>query len=225
MMIGGTIRWFERRVPNRRNERWWSTVIKLEWLSVGLVDSPCSFDTSNFAGMNASRIDQIKQKTGAYVYINGETTDHKRAVRIRCCCCFFVERRFRFSSLGDYERHSWTSQSSLYLHRKSHSETQGWPSTPETTTFIWQAKTQITAHCSSMDLVIFVFPLGLVGNSFFSRDIRVSIWSINTSSPVPMKKRSSSSYFVSTLSVTFILLAFTHVHHASDVCFISKLIR
>jgi hypothetical protein len=31
-------------------------------------------------GINATRIDRIKQKTGAYVYINGETNDLKRTV-------------------------------------------------------------------------------------------------------------------------------------------------
>lgn len=30
--------------------------------------------------MNATRIDRIKQKTGAYVYINGETNDLERTV-------------------------------------------------------------------------------------------------------------------------------------------------
>ncbi len=33
-----------------------------------------------FLGVNATRIDRIKEKTGAYVYISGETTDLKRTV-------------------------------------------------------------------------------------------------------------------------------------------------
>ena len=36
----------------------------------------------DFLGVNASRIDRIKQKTGAYVYINGEASDLKRTVII-----------------------------------------------------------------------------------------------------------------------------------------------
>ena len=31
-------------------------------------------------GVNATRIDRIKQKTGAYVYISGESSDLKRTV-------------------------------------------------------------------------------------------------------------------------------------------------
>jgi len=38
--------------------------------------------TKFILGVNALRIDRIKQKTGAYVYINGETKDSKRTVRI-----------------------------------------------------------------------------------------------------------------------------------------------
>jgi len=38
--------------------------------------------TKFILGLNALRIDRIKQKTGAYVYINGETKDSKRTVRV-----------------------------------------------------------------------------------------------------------------------------------------------
>jgi hypothetical protein len=48
---------------------------------------PSRFDflgkTNNCIGLNATRIDRIKQKTGAYVYINGETSDLKRTVIIK----------------------------------------------------------------------------------------------------------------------------------------------
>lgn len=48
-----------------------------------IIQREITMNNNSFIGINTTRINRIKQKTGAYIYINDETNDLKRTVIMR----------------------------------------------------------------------------------------------------------------------------------------------